>query len=62
MKTLEKRKEINSFFKMNTMSTGSTLLDSYSIEDLRNLANDVVASSKLKGQNVKDFLLETRSW
>ncbi len=61
MKTLIKEK-MNSLNKFKSTSTGSVLLDAYTVDTLKDLANDVFASSKLRGQNVKDFLLETRSW
>lgn len=62
MKTLSKKEKVNHTTKLKTSSTGSDLLDFYSMEDLRDLVNDIVIGSKLKGQNVKDFLLETRTW
>ena len=42
--------------------TGSVLLNSYSTEELNVLAKDILASSTLPSQNVKDFLLEVRTW
>lgn len=54
-----------SMYKLNSktqINTGSKLLDKLSPENMTSLRRDIIISSKNKSQNVRDFILETRTW
>ena len=51
--------KLNSKAKINT---GSKLLDKLSPENMTSLRRDIIISSKNESQNVRDFILETRTW